>query len=167
MRKGQEEAVGFVAIIVIVALVTVFFIGLSIRNAEPQAIRSASVNQFLESSSAFTSSCDLGMRDKYANMGQLIESCSRNTQTSCFDGANVCTVYSETMQTLLSKAWRPAAEGPVKGYVLNVSYDTQTENEHILALVNGSCEGNYITEETLSPDTFRGGTFVTSLQICY
>jgi len=166
MRRGQEEAVGFVAIIVIVALVVVFFIGISIRNAAPEALGFVTVKQFLQSSSAFTTDCDLGLRNKYASLDQLVQGCSRNPQARCLNGELVCGVYNATMQNILSSAWQPVAQGNVKGYVLNVSYERQTGSEQVISFMNGSCEGNFMAEETLSPDTFDAGTFVTALQIC-
>jgi hypothetical protein len=165
-KRGQEEAVGFVAIIVIVALVVVFFIGISIRHAGPQALGSASVKQFLESSSAFTTSCDLGLRTKYATLEQLMQSCSRNSQATCLNGELACQRYNETVQRLLDSTWKPSQEGIIEGYVFNVSYERQTGSEQVVSFMNGSCEGNFMAEEVLSPDTFEGGTFVTQLRIC-
>ena len=54
----------------------------------------------------------------------------------------------------------------VKGYSFNVSYDKLESSTQIVSFFNGSCEGNFMSEETLSPDSFGGGTFVSELKIC-
>ncbi len=164
MRKGQDEIVGFVAVVVVVALALVFFIGFSLRNTPDESTESQEIKQFLESSAAFTSNCELGLRDKYANLEQLIENCHK-AQTRCLDGRPVCQVYDTTMRSLLEKSWSVGSEKAVKGYILNVTYEA-TQTEKVISLVNGSCTGNFRAEERLSPDSLRGGTFVTTLKIC-
>ncbi|HVY01945.1 MAG TPA: hypothetical protein VHA12_04245 [Candidatus Nanoarchaeia archaeon] len=167
MRKGQEEIVGFVAIIVIMALVVVFFLGISLRNQDQSLGESKALSQFIESTKKFTSDCDLGLKERYANLEDLVVECYRNNDGQCVNGKKVCEVYNETMTKIIESNWKIGEERPIKGYIWNVSYDKTIKNENVVLLSNGSCNGQYKEEESLSPDSLSGGTFVSRFRTCF
>lgn len=166
-RKGQEEIVGFVAIIIIVSLVVVFFLGISLRNQDESLGESKALSQFIESAKVFTSTCDLGLKERYADMQQLAEECHKNSQSRCVNGELVCQAYNRTMIKILDSSWKIGPEMAIKGYVWNITYEKPSTSQSVLLIKNGSCEGQYKEEESLSPDSLGGGTFVTRLRTCF
>lgn len=165
-RRGQEEVVGFVAIILIVALVVIFFLGISLRDKSQNVGESQALSQFIEGAKKFTTSCDLGLKERYANLERLAEECYRNPQSLCVNGMNACEVYNDTVIGMLDTTWKVGSDNPVKGYLWNISYERAGSKE-VIAISNGTCEGQYREEESLSPDSIGGGTFVTHLRTCF
>lgn len=167
MRKGQEEIVGFVAIIVIMALVAVFFLGISLRNQDQSLGESKELSQFIESTKKFTTECDLGLRERYANIEDLAVECYRNVESVCVNGKSVCSSYNETILKIIDSNWKIGEDRPIKGYIWNISYDKTPKTEQVISIMKGNCEGQYKEEESLSPDSISGGTFVTRFRTCF
>ena len=165
-KKGQEEVVGFVAIIVIVAIVILFLIGISIRNDEPEAARSVEIKQFLEASQRYTSDCELAVQNRYASMNDLIRTCYENKDRTCIDGRNACKVYTENMQKIINNSFAYGEGYSIKGIVYTDSYAIGKNSENIVEINEGDCSGNYKSEEILSPDAPSRGTYVKTMKIC-
>lgn len=165
-KRGQEEAVGFVAIIVVVAIATVFFIGISIRDQPSEAIKSVEIKQFLETSDKYTSDCSISYSDRFASLGDLVRECYQNPNLQCFDGRSVCEVYNSTIQNIILKSFAIGQEYAIKGYLFNLTYSAQSKQTQIISLYKGECLGSYKSEELLKPDAPGKGTFVSTLGLC-
>lgn len=166
-NRAQEEAVGFVAIIVIVAIAMVFFIGLTLRDDEPTGTKSIEINQFLESADRYTTDCQISLSDKYADLGELGIECYRNAYFTCFDGRLVCEVYNETIKNLINSSFAIGEGYVVKGYEFNLSYMSQNNQHSVYNQRVGDCSNNYKSEELMKSDGPGKGTFVSALKLCF
>ena len=84
-RKGQEEIVGFVLIVVLLVIIAVIFLGIRLRNPEPTQKDSEIVYQFLESSMEQTTSCKTSESGRFISMDSLIRDC-HSSNSLCVSG---------------------------------------------------------------------------------
>jgi len=155
-KKGQEEMVGFVMIVIIVAVVFLILLGIFLRQ-EPSASEadSVEVTQFLESIMGYTSSCAVSYEPAYSSVGELIEECYRGKK--CVGGEDSCEVLEQTVRDILGSGWEIGEEFYYKGYEFKIVGSEET----ILEISNGNCENEFIGSEYLIP-----GDFVSSLKLC-
>ena len=141
LRKlGQEEMVGFVLIMVIVAVVFLVFLGIGIRKPGDSKIESIEISQFLESSMEYTTSCAINYIPNYASLSELFDDCLSGNR--CYDGKTACEILNSTLTGLFEASWQISSEGAIKGYNFTSTYSTDTSKEIIIELSKGSCEGN-------------------------
>jgi hypothetical protein len=164
-KRGQEEIVGFVLIIVIVAVIFLVILGVLIRRG-PDNTRSESsdVYQFLESSMEYTTICAFSSAPDYSVLGELFEECYIGN--NCLNGINACQVLNETLVEILDSSWDVSDDGVVKGYELNSFFKTNSSDrgEEVIALGKKSCEGSVRGATYLVP-AFPG-TIEIQLIIC-
>lgn len=151
-RRGQEEMVGFVLIIVIIAIAILVFLGISVRQGSVQDTKdSVDVYQFLESSMEYTSDCAIGFVPDYASIGELFREC--RSGNNCLEGGTACGVLQESLEDILARSWNVGEDNPIKSYELNsyhVSGSDGETSEEIISVASGECAGS-----------FKGATYIT------
>jgi len=142
MKKGQEEIVGFVLIIVIMAVVLLVFLGITIRSNDTNVKESKDIYQFLESISEFTSDCQIRSTE-YGALGDLFEKCLN--QEDCINELDSCEVLNITLSGLINSGWNIGPESNIKGYRFESFYEGVEEDssgvgyEKIMSLEDGEC----------------------------
>lgn len=163
-KKGQEEIVGFVLIVVLVAVIFLVFLGLMIRREAPATTKdSRDVFQFLESLSEYTTDCAISSVPAYSNIGGLIKECYDKAQ--CTSGNSACDVLNRTLREAIEASWKVGPSRPVKGYALNSTYYSEARTEQVMLINVGNCTGTIIGSEKAF--SAAPGTISTSLKICY
>ncbi|HEA46720.1 MAG TPA: hypothetical protein ENH99_02970 [Candidatus Pacearchaeota archaeon] len=132
-RKGQEEMVGFAIIVIIVAVILLFFISFGLRG-EKEAVDSFEVASFIQSFLQYTTEC-MDNLDNFS-IQQLIFECDR--ESSCFDGRDSCEVLETTLEQISSESWIVSPGSPVKGYELEILFD----GEEMLVIKEGNSTNN-------------------------
>lgn len=163
-KKGQEEIVGFVLIMVIVAVILVVFLGISIRNHGENEKESTDIYQFLESSGEITTGCQI-REIEYADLGELFEKCYNSEE--CINELDSCSVLEEEMREILEKSWNIGENASIKGYRFESAYkpDSEDAGEEILKIENGAC-GQRIRGASYLLPAFPG-KIVNTLKLCY
>ncbi len=162
-RKGQEEGVGFVLIIVIVVIVFLILMGIMIRQKSPDVKKeSRDITQFLESAAEYTSDCAMRYEPAYSKVGDLMKECHR--ESFCISKLGACEVLENTLRGLIDSSWQVGANRPIKGYILNITYESNQSSEEILAIIKGNCGFEIREGEYLYPDA--PGTIVADLKLC-
>lgn len=163
-RKGQEEIVGFVVIVVIVAVVFLVILGLYVRQKAPTTQKeSVDVGQFLDSAMEYTSDCRIRASQPYFSLGELIRECYARSE--CVDGEDSCGVLNRTLQEIIENNWRYGPDRPSKGYIFNSTYSSDFRTEEVLFITKGNCTIERIGAEYLTPAR-PSGSITSSLQIC-
>jgi len=149
-KKGQEEIVGFVLVIVLVAVVFLIFLGFSITQVPDTFTESVDVSQFLESSMEFTTSCVTSFYPDYRKLGELFEECL--SKNNCLDGKSSCEVLNSTINQIIESSWKIGEDRPLKGYEFISEYESSGESpsEIIISLNSGNCT-----------NSIRGASYVT------
>ncbi|MBT3404740.1 hypothetical protein HN832_02595 [archaeon] len=134
-KNAQEEIVGFVLIMIIVAVLLVIFIGFSLRNSQKENVESYEVESFIQSSLQYTTNCEDNF--EYLSMEKLIFRCIDNEV--CLNGQNSCQVLDEIFRGMLKEGWR-IENRPLEGYDLKIEVDGQ---ELIPSIFKGNLTKNY------------------------
>ena len=172
-RRGQEEIVGFVAIILIVSVIFLIVLGIYLRNpGSEQPRRSGEVYQFLGSSMQTTTDCSITFSPNYLTVGDLLQRCYQDsderTITRCDSGDSVCKALNETLTDIFDVSWTVGPEASVKGYVFKSVYSVNASEStglNFVFLKKGSCEFNKIGAEYLV--NAYPGSLINTLELCY
>lgn len=163
-KKGQEEIVGFVLIVVILVIAMVIFLGIKLRNPEPAQKESEVLYQFIESSMEQTTDCVIRQNSKNIALNDLIKEC-HSFDNSCLNGKSSCETAKETMDKLVSSAFKVGPEYPYKGYEIMAEYVANSSSpEIILSLNSGNCSNSYIGNSYFIPQF--PGNIVVRAKIC-
>ncbi|MEK6894064.1 MAG: hypothetical protein AABX10_01225 [Nanoarchaeota archaeon] len=163
-KKGQEEIVGFVLIVVILAIAMVIFLGIKLRNPEPSQKESEILYQFIESSMEQTTDCVIRQNSRNIDLNELIKEC-HSFDNNCLNGKSSCEVAEETMREITDSAWKVGPDYPYKGYELLVEYNTNSSGtEEIFNITSGNCTNNYIGNSYFIPQF--PGNIVVRVKIC-
>jgi hypothetical protein len=168
-RKAQEEMVGFVLIVILVVVISLVFLGFSLRQkSKPET--NVQVDNLLSAMLSYTTDCALYMPE-YEKVGDLIKSCYYSEQ--CSNGKNSCNELKDIMNKLLNSAKGDLGKDrPIKAYELNASYSAKQDKfaaiqEHapIIYISNGACTGTSIGTQQFVP--LDNGNIIISLKFCY
>ena len=167
-KKAQEEIVGFVLIMVIVAVIMLIFLGLTIRKGsfDTEARDSIEIYQFLESSMEYTTDCEIRFVSDFSALGELCEECY--TGNNCLNGENSCEALDNTLTQIFDSSWNVGPESLIKGYIFTSSYKTnlsQQTGQEIISLEKGECKGSRGGSTYIVP-AFPG-RIENRLDLCY
>jgi len=104
-KKAQHEIVGFVLIIIIVAVVGVIFLSLSIGRGETPKRTSVEISHFLEASMYSTTDCEVNYPANYENLQGLIKNCYEQGDgdlETCLDERIFCEALDSDLEKLMS-----------------------------------------------------------------
>ena len=124
-KKGQEEMVGFVLIIVLVAVIFLVFLGIFVRQDRTDTSTSIEVSQFLESYVEYTSECSLDAGFSYKKIDELALAYERGIP--CSSGKSSREVFEETSVELIESSWTFSSESPEKGYRFTAVFPSAEE----------------------------------------
>ena len=171
-NRGQEELVGFVLVVAIVAISGLILIGLVMRleSGGSEETRSADIAQFLESLWQASAACHLSAGAAPATLSEIAASCVADKGTKCREGGSACSVLNATLHDVIVGSWGIGTEAQKNGYEFDLMLTSNrtrgAASEPMLALKWGACKGNYRSGEHLQPGKRRGTTLVSTLKIC-
>jgi hypothetical protein len=148
MRKnGQEEMVGFVIIVVIVAIIGVILLGITLRKPQGDVIKESDfADNFLSSAMSITTGCETGFSGNYRNIRELTSAC--NIGNECLNGRKSCEVLEEEFKEIMGASWQVGLESAFKGYKLDISLG---RGEQII-IENGNKTSNSVSSVESLPD---------------
>lgn len=140
-KRGQEEIVGFVIIILLVSIAALVFLGISLRKTTPVE-SSVKVENFLTSALGYTTDCSLRRIPNYLSVGELVKECYEEER--CFSGRASCEVLNQTMRGIMDSSFQISEETPLNYYRFHAYYlggEDEEVNEDIYTLEKGNCTG--------------------------
>ena len=146
-KKGQEEMVGFILIVIIVAVLMLIFLAYFLRQPREEQ-DSYKVTSFIQSFLPYTTDC----RDNldFVSIQRLIFDC--NSGDSCLDGRKSCDVLGSTLKSLVEESWK-VGNSPIVGYNLQIL----SNNAEVLIINEGNETKN---SQTGLQDFSRGGNSI-------
>jgi hypothetical protein len=167
LRRGQEEIVGFIIIVVIVALAGVAFLGFSLMKQDTQTVtESYEVTQLLNSMMQYTTNCSIGDEGRDRMLEMTLIDCSKNNAESCISGQKICDAANESALNLLEAALLVTNESSTKGYLFNATYESVLGSSKIIGLAKGDCNGSYKAADEAYSDYGTNGKLRVNLKIC-
>ena len=162
-KRGQEEIVGFVMIIVLVAVIFLVFLGILIRQDPSEGqFESVEIFHFLESLMEQTSECAISFEPAFSDVGDLLEKCYSGA--SCISGESACEVLNSTISEALELSWDIGPEKSEKGYIFEAVYKSGSTREAILVFEEGVC-GDSVRGSLVSRPAFPG-SIESSFKLC-
>ena len=166
-KRGQEEIVGFVLIVVLVVIVLVIFLGIRLRNPEPVQRDSEVLYQFLESAMEQTTDCALTATSSFLALDELIRECY-STGNPCAAGGTTCEAVKNTLKTVLNSTWAVGPAYPYKGYEITgvyfVNSSSQQQSEEIFSVSAGNCSNSFTGNSYWIPEF--PGSIIVSAKLC-
>ncbi len=161
-KKSQEEMVGFVLIIVLVAVIAVVFLGISLRKPSQTNAESENILAFISAVSEVTTECQISKN--HLSVGELVSACEKSRP--CDGGKPACSVLSDTLEEIMSKAYVVEMGSFRTFYNLTLSYIP--ENRPLIEpIISGSCKGSKIYNDKLFDLSFSDSKIKMRLEVCY
>lgn len=118
-KRAQEEMIGFVLIVIIIAVILLVFLSISLKKSSKYP-DSPEIDSFLQVLSYYTSDCVADYEPNYLEIRSLIKECSMNSL--CLDGRSACDALNTTLSEIVEASWPVGPDYPNKGYSLNITY---------------------------------------------
>lgn len=161
-RKAQEEMIGFVLIVIVVAVIFLVFLGLAFsQTTSSPKKQSKELSQFLESVMKYTTDCSISYTP--SRVEDLISKCYEESGSLCSSGEKVCSSADKTLKAILKASWVVGPESAYKGYKFESFYNS-TSKQPLVAISEGNCTGNFAASEYLIPS--YSGTIISSFKLC-
>jgi len=164
-KKAQEEIVGFVMIVVVVAVLGLILLVISLRNPGENQKDSKDARLFLESVEELTLECSGNGGE---NARKLLISCYNNEM--CESGKKACDGLKEALEGSIASGFSYGPERAIKGYEFNASYSRNSSaisgRREVLFISKGNCSsGNRRGAEQFISASL--GVISYSLELCY
>lgn len=136
-KLGQEEMVGFVLIVILVAIIGLVFLGIILRQpSEISYQESQEISSFLKSLRQYTTDCQK-FEENYVILEDLIKMCDQGEK--CLDDRISCDILEQEVQAIMDKSFVVGQEAYKKAYNMTIYYGKSGEPEKIyLNLQKGS-----------------------------
>ena len=127
-KKGQEEMMGFVLIVLVIVIMGLVFFAFSARkHGDSVWQKSSETDDLLSSMLAYTTDCRVSGSN--ISIKELIRACSESPKDVCRNTQeNVCEKANKTLNEMLSALNINVADKPIHGYNLTVA-TSDNDNE--------------------------------------
>ena len=126
-KKAQEEMVGFVLIMLVVAVILLVFLGIYLSGNKQESTESAEIAQFLGAAFEYTTDCNRDAGYNPYRINDLIKECGSNEGKLCQGSSrNVCQALGDNLKNLIESSWNFQANSPQTGYELSITRETIT-----------------------------------------
>lgn len=138
-RKGQEEMMGFLMIILLVVIIGLVFLAFSLRQkTKPVEQHAMQADDLLQAILLYTSDCKKSY--DMLNVRELIKECNNNNEKCENQETRICDKLNQTLEKLLEKAMGTSIQNAfIHGYVLEIN------GSRYLKIEKGNITGNYFT----------------------
>lgn len=128
-KKGQEEMVGFVVIMLLVAIIFLIFLSIYLRGAaKTHETEGKDVASFLEAVTKMTTNCTTAPGYPII-LTDLIQDCYTSPTSQCFSGENKCSILRASLEGAVNATWNFNENSPTKGFDLRVLKQTPDNGE--------------------------------------
>jgi hypothetical protein len=162
-KRGQQEIVGFVLIVVLVVVALMIFLIISLNKPSVTA-KSKFSESFLSSIMAYTTECVVSEPRK-ETMIDLIESCYKNERCDNLNRPS-CDYLNETMASIMNDL--QVSDNTISSYLVNIYWEDEEETERINLQgfpMGRRCNGGTLNGE-ITPIYVDNGMLNVILELC-
>ena len=135
-KKGQQEIVGFVLIVVLVVVGLMVFLMISLRNS-PETEESVEVTNILDTLMKYTTDCAIIYEPDYDNFEDLFKSCHQGDRCSNLE-EDACDYLNKSLQNVLGSMME--SEATINSY--NLDFYVKDKAPGLLTFTKGNCSGD-------------------------
>jgi len=168
-KKAQQEIIGFVLIIVVVAIVGLIFLSLTVLRSETRQESSVELSNLLQAANYYTTDCAISQIPDYEDIEGLTQEYYRNKDRACLNGKTIEQTLEPTLKKIISNSLNVHEDSPNKAYMLNISYFSEETYEDILTINEGvfkNCSSIIGADHNIHIITFVSGTIEMRLEVC-
>ena len=137
-KKGQQEMVGFVLIVVLVIIGLMVFLIISVRNS-PEPADSLAVENMLASIMKHTTECAIVFEPQFDNFEDLFKSCYKGDDCTNL-GISACDYLNESLRDVVEALMD--SEATVEAYQLDFFVRDDEGQQGLLRIIEGNCTGS-------------------------
>lgn len=138
-KKGQQEMVGFILIVVLVVVGLMVFLVISLRSS-PESEGNLEVANILDALMKHTTDCAIIYEPDYDDIEDLFKSCHQEDSCSNLD-ISACDYLNDSLRDILGAMME--SEASVSYYQLNsFAKDADGRRSYLLTFEEGNCTGN-------------------------
>lgn len=138
-KKGQQEIVGFVLIVILVVIGLMVFLIISTRNSDEDT-KSVEVGNMLDALMKHTTDCAVVYEPDYDDFEDLFKSCHQGDQCSNL-GLSACDYLNESLKAVLAGMF--ATEATIEAYQIDFFVKDDEGQTGLLQIINGgNCTGS-------------------------
>ena len=141
-KKGQQEIVGFVLIVVLVVVGLMVFLIISTRTSDD--VKSVEVGNMLDALMKHTTDCAVVYEPDYDDFEDLFKSCHQEDQCSNL-GLSACDYLNESLRAVLEGMF--ATEATVGAYQIDFLVKDDEGEEVLLRILEGNCTGSVFSAQ--------------------
>lgn len=142
-KKGQQEIVGFVLIVVLVVVGLMVFLIISGRDSGKD-VKSVEVDNMLNALMRHTTDCAIVYEPDYDDFEDLFKSCHRGKKCSNL-GEDACDYLNESLLAVLDGMF--ATEATIEAYQLDFFVKDGEGQSGYLRILEGNCTGSVISAQ--------------------
>ncbi len=136
-KKGQQEIVGFVLIVVLVVVGLMVFLVISLRDSSDD-VKSIEVNNMLNALMKHTTDCAIVYEPDYDDFEDLFKSCHQGDSCSNL-GVSACNYLNESLRNIFDGMF--ASEANIEAYQIDFFVKSEDGQEGLLRIFEGNCSG--------------------------
>ena len=136
-KKGQQEIVGFVLIVVLVVVGLMVFLIMSLRDS-PEAANSLEVENMLDSLMKHTTNCAVVYVPAYDDFEALFKSCHQSDPCSNLN-KSACEYLNDSLRSVVEAIM--TSESTVSAYQVDFLVKDEDGEEGLLRILEGNCTG--------------------------
>lgn len=141
-KRAQEEIVGFVLIVVLVAVIFLIFLAISL-GSKPVERTSPELGNFLDAAIKYTSNCEI-YEGNFYDVKALIRASFENPQERCINGKTVLETLNTSFAGMIEASYPVDEDSPTKGIELEIYYQEEEQKRQVLKINYGSCKSGVI-----------------------
>lgn len=160
-RKGQQEMIGFVLIVVLVMVAIMIFLVISVRKG-PEERQSIEMANMLSVMMKQTTKCAIVFEPEYDSVEDLIKSCYMDKKCENLNRMS-CDYLNETLLGIMGDLKQ--TDNAIGAYELSVLNENEGSGVARLAyLRDGNCTGSSVgSQKTIVSDS---GNLIVRLRVC-
>lgn len=142
-RRGQQEMVGFVLIVVLVMIGLMVFLIISVRNS-PEPVNSLAIENMLASIMRHTTECAIVFEPQFDSFEDLFKSC--HEEDYCINlGQSACDYLNESLGDVVEDLMD--SEATIGAYQVDFFVRDGGGQQGILRIVEGNCTGSVLAAQ--------------------
>lgn len=138
-KKGQQEMVGFVLIVILVVIGLMVFLIISTRSGD-EDVKSVEVANMLNALMKHTTDCAVVYVPDYDSFEDLFKSCHQGDRCSNLGvGVSACDYLNESLRAVMEGMF--ATEANIDAYQLDFFVKDDEGQQRLLQILEGNCTG--------------------------
>jgi hypothetical protein len=129
-KRGQEEMVGFVVIMLLVAVIFLVLLAVYIRQGPKEPSESLELSQFMDALLEVSTPCGNGL-SSYKLDKVIVECVASDKECSPGSSMTMCEAVRQVIPNITESAWEFSENSPKTGYKYSITKETSESEQDV------------------------------------